>query len=470
MNDLNLSVLKFYDDARLKAMNPLPITDIAYRLRPDVASYYLTPYKLLQMYGLQDYLLSADTQIRIMGASLSTWEHFYLTDLGTISTFGNVVSQLGAIAIKNYVSSFPEDFRANYDLVDKYFHAKSVQNFGNDWFGYDLEEPKYLDYVLGIKKQYPKMDEANKFFDEFEAALQINPETDVPNPRTMFTSRPTGIFTFSRIAPTLYAFPCYKVEESDEKCIPPSNVLRENNRFFLQDDPATEVQKYGFERREDGSEKYRTLAKRVYATKEQKIKVLPYINIYVSLGTRSDVDAEKYRYNSFAAIALARLLVGNGFKVAITAIRIGLHNTEEALKKHDYKYDSNDPFAAQVSKRQAANNSLYMGRFLVKDYNDLLDFNAALIYGGDPAFYRYDYFKVIHLAASSWYRKSDEGRGYSLQKEDEIETVLDRYNVNNIENETRVIFAGRFSKNKATDAVRTKLAQLRLLYGRGNNA
>jgi hypothetical protein len=74
-------------------------------------------------------------------------------------------------------------------------------------------------------------------------------------------------------------------------------------------------------------------------------------------------------------------------------------------------------------------------------------------------------FKAHTLTSIAWYRKIPLTLGFPVTHEPAIDNVLDLYNVNSIANETRVIISGYFSKKSAIDAVRTKLAELKLLYG-----
>jgi hypothetical protein len=451
--------LKSSDYAILKSYEPSSLEDVAYQRKEGVRSFCLTPYKLLEMYGLRQNYDYSDSSIKRIAQSVGESPYVYVADLGDVTTIGNSISSLENI-VKS--ASYPESWKDYMDQIYKYFEEGEIISQGGQWFGYPL--PQYLDYVTGTKRVYPKLKEANQFFDKFESELRINPETDVPKPRTFFTSRPTGIFTFSRVAPTLYAFPCYKIDESDESCIPPSNIVRRDGRFYLGDAPDVEVGVYGYERREDGSEKFRTLAKRVYATKQNKIVVTPYINIYVNVVAGSDTKALSYRYNSFAAVALAKLLTANGFKVSITTVFFAYSQDEVAA--HKFPYDQKDHLGSIVNKGFSMKNScIYISKFNVKSYSELLDFNTALIYGGDPAFFRYEMFAAHINNAYAWYRKLPRNYGSVITTESDIDDILERYNIYTTKNETRIVISGRFSLNSAMDAVRTKLSQLKLLYG-----
>lgn len=444
----------------LKDLNPSPFRDIAYKRLPTLSSYCMTPYKLKDQYGLTGRYAAGSTN-KEWADAIARSPFFYFTDLGDVGTIGRTIDQLTTLATGG---SLPDEFRGTMNQIFDSLSEAAVKNRddGEEWYGYSM--PESYEYVAGVKKQYPKLREANEFFDRFEDELKINPETDVPRPRTLFTSRPTGVFTFARVAPTLYTFPCYKVEETDEKCISPSQVIQRDGRYFLSSADDVEVGIYGREKRDNGVTKARTQAKKVYATKENKIKVSPFINIYVNVVANGDVEAEAYRYNSFAAIALAKLLITNGFKVSITSVFFASAPTRTS--PHAYNYDTKDPFKrVATGSGFVSHDCIYAYAFRVKDYNELLDFNTALIYGGDPAFFRYDMFKAHAAAAYCWQRNLRRGLGSAMTDESQIDAILDRYNINNVENETRVIVAGRFSENSAADAVRTKLASLRLIYG-----
>jgi hypothetical protein len=441
----------------LKASDSPNFESVAYKRRYDIPSYCMTAYKLLVMYGLQGRLTSKELQ-RIRDQIIISYP-LYVTDLGDITSIGRSIALLdNLVAQSTYNAEYQQQIRILFEQysVDYIKNASSTSNL--KWYGYPT--PEYLDYITGVKKVYPRLEDARKFFDEFESELRINPETDVPKPRTSFTSRPNGIFTFARAASTLYAFPCYKTEESDETCISPSLVTARDGRYYLSEAPDVEVGIYGYEKRESGVSKFRTQTKRVYATKIDKTKLTPYINIYVNVSAASDVKADSYRYNSFAAIALAKLLTENGFKVSITTIFIA--ETQTTAAPFDYKFDDKDKAYFESG---GAYRSYSLTKFTAKSYDELLDFNAALIYGGDPAFFRYEMFKAHTLTSIAWYRKIPLTLGFPVTHEPAIDNVLDLYNVNSIANETRVIISGYFSKKSAIDAVRTKLAELKLLYG-----
>lgn len=444
----------------LKGLNPSAFRDIAYKRTPTLASYLMTPYKLKELYGLNG-KLAEGSQNKEWANALSRSPFFYYTDLGDVNTLGSNLTKL-----QNLVTSatYPPVYANELFSIESRLSEDFIKSRKDSlaWYGYRM--PEAYEYVAGVKKQYPKLAEANEFFDRFEDELRINPETDVPRPRTLFTSRPTGVFTFARVAPTLYTFPCYKVEETDEKCISPSQVIQRDNRYFLASAEDVEVGIYGRETRDNGVTKARTQAKKVYATKENKIKVTPFINIYVNVVAPSGIKANDYRYNSFAAIALAKLLIANGFKISITSVFFA--EEETVAGPHTYLYDRKDPYYSLANgERYVRHKCIYVSAFRVKDYSELLDFNTALIYGGDPAFFRYDMFKAHTYAAYCWQRNLSVTLGTPLTDEAQIDAILDRYNINNVENETRVIVSGRFSENAAADAVRAKLASLRLIYG-----
>jgi hypothetical protein len=447
----------------IKNGTKLPFRDVAYRRASGLRSFYMSPYKLKELYGLRGSYRD-NPQMDDLAKSISKSPDLYLTDLGDLSSIGKSIQKL--IDTRNSITVDPA-FRPLFDNVFDYFSERNIKLRSTAWFGYDVRNSEMYAYVTGTKKVYPKLEEANRFFDRFEADLKINPETDVPRPRTIFTSKATGIFTFSRVAPTLYAFPCYKVDESDEQCISPSSVVRKDDGYYLKDAQDVQVGIYGYEQRDSGQPKFRTQAKKVYATKDNKIKITPYINIYVNIVASADVDAESYRYNSFAAVALAKLLVGNGFKVSITSMFTAKTKKAETLA-HSYPYDARDPVAKSSATGSGKREAVFVNLFSIKSYNELLDFNTSLIYGGDPAFFRYDMFQAHCSAAWMWWRTLPESLGAPVTDEYEIEDLLDRYNINNLENETRVVISGRFSLNRAQDAVRTKLAALRVLYGGGS--
>lgn len=446
--------------AVIKAFDPLPYQDIAYRLNTSIASFCLTPYKLREMYSLK-LRYSNNEELQTITTAVNRSPTLYVTDLGNVSTIGRTIESL-----RTYVRSqtYTNEVRTALEEALNGQTEENVRRRRTDtsWYGYPT--PEYSDYILSVKRVYPKLAEANEFFDRFESELRINPETDVPKPRTLFTARPTGVFTFSRIAPTLYAYPCYKVQETDDKCLPPTQIEKRDERFYLSSAPDVEVKRYGNEVREDGTVRARTQTKKVYATKQNKIKVTPYINIYVNVVASAFVDAEEYRYNSFAAIALAKLLITNGFKVSITSIFLGRTNCITGV--HNYPYDAKDPLKLRMEEGvQRGGDMLFLHKFMVKSYDELLDFNTALIYGGDPAFFRWDMFQAHIYSCFAWHRAIPDSLGAPIDDESTVDDILLRYNINNLENETRVVISGRFSENSAADAVRTKLSELRLLYG-----
>lgn len=450
----------------LNTLQPLPLKDVAYRLRPDVDSYCVTPYKTCEMYGLNGVTNIDLSDLR--RAINDRGVYFYFFDMGNITTIESAVNRL-QLTIKptrlqqGYV-------RSEYRRCLRYFSDRELFQRGRriSWFGYPVIESDRAagyDYVTNIKRVYPNLEQANRFFDEFENQLDINPETDVPKPRMEFTSRATGVFTFARCAPTLYAFPCFKIRRGQKDCVDPMNVREVGKRYYLVDAPDVRVKKYGLQLAEDDSSPYKTLAKKVYAVRNNKLKITPYINIYVNVTASYDVDADDYVYNSFAAIALARVLTTAGFRVSITTLYV--IRGRAPIGMHEYPYDTNDEMSviAPVGSGDERTDYIFLGRFATKSYNELLDYNLALIYGGDPAFFRYDMFKMSLIGTYAWHRAMSESYGSPVVDEARIEQILDDYNVVNLENETRVVIAGRFSRMAASDCVRSKLAELNILYG-----
>jgi hypothetical protein len=448
--------------ATIKAYNPLPFVDAAYQRMPGLTSYLLTPYRLQQMYALDaSYRNNAD--LDAITKQLARTPDFIMVDLDNVLAIGNVNRRLTQAYDSINFGDFEQRERRQ---VFRYFAPERVRRRDEDWYGYDVREDENFNYVVGVKRVYPRLADANNFFSRFEDELRINPETDVPRPRLTYNSR-GGVFMFSRIAPTLYAFPCYKVDVDDDQCLPTSSVITRDDRHYLADAPDVELVKDGIEKRTDGTGLFRTQTKKVFAAKEQKIRITPFINIYVNVTAASDVRANDYRYNSFAAIALAKLLITNGFKVSITALFVGYSNGRWPCMAHDFPYDPKDRYA-ETSRVNHTRPTLFLHKFTVKSYDELLDFNTALIYGGDPAFFRYDMFYAHSYGTWSWWHCSPDDLGVPETSEVLIDRMLDRFNINNLEHETRVVISGRFSQNAATDAVRTKLAALRLVYGGGS--
>lgn len=445
----------------LESLEARPFKDVAYKLRPDIESYCLTPYRLQEMYGL-----NGVTQRELVNLRRQISDSFclYMLDLGNINTIAATKNRLrDQVDASDFDNAVANQYRNRLD----YFDDDNLFRSPESWFGYPMlraDRSAGYNYVTNIKRIYPRLAQANEFFDEFESQLEINPETDVPKPRMEFTSRATGVFTFARCAPTLYAFPCFKVRRGQKECIDPSNVREVGKRFYLVDAPDVRVKKYGFQVGEDGATPFRTLAKKVYAIRNSKIKITPYINIYVNVTAVYDTDADDYIYNSFAAIALARLLTTNGFRVSITTLYAIVLDSE--IGSHNYPYDAADPFN-ELARRGTDDRSVsyFLAKFETKSYSELLDYNLALIYGGDPAFFRYDMFNASVMGTYAWHRPLDGSFGSPLDDESRIEQLLDDYNITNLENETRVVIAGRYSEDAASDCVRSKLAELNILYG-----
>jgi hypothetical protein len=444
----------------LATLQPRPFTDAAYRLRPNIDCWLMTPHRLIQMYGLDNV---TERQLRdLVDNRFRDSRYLILMDLGNIQLLQSTTERIRQFVVSQ---PFSDDVRGDFNDVMQQFSEERVLQEPDGWYGYPMlanNRAAGYDYVTGIKTIYPRLAEANLFFDRFEAQLAIDPETDVPRPKMLFTSRALGVFSFAKFSTTMYSLPCFKTDESDDKCIPVMQIQKRDDKYFLGEGDV-EVKKYGFELRDDGKRKVRTLTKKVYAYKENRIKITPYINIYVCITANGGVRADDYRWNSFAAIALARILTTAGFKISITTLDISADSLQFAT--NDYAFD-NDDNTRDIVNNQGIHDNYTITRFLTKNYDELLDYNLALIYGGDPAFFRYDTFKAYVYANYAWHSRADSSFGSAVDNELQIETLLDRYNICNLENETRVVISGRYSEVAASDAVRSKLAELRILYGR----
>lgn len=295
-------------------------------------------------------------------------------------------------------------------------------------------------YIVSVKRAYPRMSWATDLLDRVTSRLEINPETDVPRPKTHYTARPNGVFTFARAAPTLHAYPCYvNPAEENAECVPLNNVVRQGSTAYLRGTDI-ELERRGVEMRQDGSGgKWRTSARKIYAVKKKVNKVVPYIHIYIGIACSAGIEAGAYVYNSIAAVAVAKLLIDAGFKVAITGVSITLKATT------------------------SGDTSVLTYR--IKDYDDAFDLNAALIYGGDPAFFRYDVFADIMRLPASVGIQATQSLGMPIMREYHLEEYLERLRLYETLNETRVTIAGRYSEYAAIDCVRSKIAELKILYG-----
>lgn len=370
------------------------------------------------------------------------------TDYGTLSEVSQRYRKIVTTIANDVPHVLDPELASSFRSRTNYLRSTALTLPSVEWYG-----TKDGKYIVSDKRVYPKLAEALSFFDEFESELRIDPETDVPKPKTQYTSRPNGIFTFSRVAPTLYAFPCYVSDMDQEDCISPSSVVKREGRYYLADAPDVELLIKGFEKRETGQEKFRTQAKKVYAVKQLQSRITDYIHIYVSLGANAGVEADDMRYNSFAAVAMARLLTQAGFKVAITAIDVSISSSQNY---------SMQPLLNELPTTIQYAVNLYR----IKSYNEQIDINSALIYGGDPAFFRYDVFQHCVAGFALWNKELEPNLGRAVTDEDDIDTILQRYGIFTSKAETRVVIAGRFGSNTAKDGVRSKIAELKVLYGK----
>ena len=234
----------------------------------------------------------------------------------------------------------------------------------------DFHGTKDINELKGLKDKFRSLDFIKNQIELFAKSPLSKTIVSFDKKKVLrFNDRDLGIFSFDLASAGLHKVKEYYSHKL-KKIVDPNEVetVQDGDKFkyFYIGEPPHEVEQRD-KLLENGLPKLRTSVKKVFIDIPKPTKLLPQIDIFVTISFSANVQPDQMRWNALAGIAIAEKLNSANISTRIWAV-------------YGDDYTNGD-------------KSIY-GMIKIKDFSEPLDINSLGILSADSRFYRYDMFKA----------------------------------------------------------------------------
>lgn len=296
------------------------------------------------------------------------------------------------------------------------------------WFGTGTT---YEELSKGVT-EYKDPALIEKIFNQVNDKISAEVRDTIKARKIRYNPNGLGVFVFDRAAMGMYRIKEW-YSPSLQKVVDANEVKKAGKGYVLIADGSPVIERW--EEKPDGKPKVRTSNKNVYAYFPPVSKEKKAVELYISCGAHSGVQAKSFLYSGVSAIIVAQILEKARIQTRISIV-IG---------------SSPDGF----------NRIAYAAAIPVKNYDENLDVNLLALLTSDPRFFRHEGFKGIISLYDHFKAVAPDSLGTGMNRDFLIKTIeQSTYSKQAKLAPNRFYFGWTFDEEGATDAVQNSIDEL----------
>ena len=241
-----------------------------------------------------------------------------------------------------------------------------------------------------------------------------------------------GVFVFDRAAMGLYRLKEF-YSTKHQKAVQREEVNFKTSPISLEKDGSKITERW--EEKENGKAKVRTNNKNVFAYYPPVQKLSNAVELFISCGGNSKVEAEAFLYSGISALIVAELLEKARIKTRISIV---------------------------IGSAPADIHKAFYGCMIpVKNYDEKLDRNLLALLTSDPRFFRFEGLKGIIAAYDHFGAVAPSNLGYGVTRQT-LPIVLEESGYAKEKNlsENRFYFGWTFNETDAVEIITEGIQQI----------
>ncbi|MFB6453814.1 hypothetical protein ACE38W_00980 [Chitinophaga sp. Hz27] len=306
---------------------------------------------------------------------------------------------------------------------------KDVIMYQPSWFGKGTTYEELKSGITTFKN--PAL--IDKIYNKVNDKVTVNVRQQIKSKKVNFNAMGLGVFIFDRAAMGMFRLKEYYSLIHD-LVVDSSAVRKVKNKYSLISDGTEVIERW--EQQDNGMPKIRTTSKNVYAYFPKRDREKRSVEIYLSIGGSSEVDADDFIYSGVSAIIVAQLLEHAHIS---TKISIVVGTSPDNFKK-----------------------SVFASIVPIKNFDESIDVNLLALLSSDPRFYRYDGFKGVVSTYEHFNATVPDDMGYGFNHRNNLKATIENstYTASAKLAPNRIYMGRIFSEQEAIADIESTIKQL----------